>query len=216
MFQFLALCLLSYPTSKVMNCIIFFRLLKDLCDQGYTIDFESVSKMDGLLGSSNIFTQLSKLPLFNIFGSFFAGYTYQSQKDETMLALNMVGGLKEMTKEQKDSYSKDPSLLNAIAINYNSVRDEEIEKNKENELNEEEEKLCFYEEFDNKFNLDTKSDNDSNENDNLEENKEESETINDIQDLYNKYDIVFDPESKTYVNRKEDKPKIRSLNNNKR
>ena len=223
MFQILALCLLSVPTSKAMNYVIFFRLLKDLCDQGYTIDLDKVrSKMDDLLGSSELLTLCSKVPVLNIFGSFYAGYVYQRQKGETILTLNMIGGLKEMTKEQKEFYSKEPSILTALLINKASLKVdeekvEEIDKEKIEEVVKEtpvKNKPKTHvgltkvkpKKVINKKEIETTLEN---------FNPEEilgTKNINNAQELFDKFNIEFDSETNTYINKNEDKPKIRSLN----
>lgn len=223
MFQILALCLLSIPTSKAMNYVIFFRLLKDLCDQGYTIDFDKVrSKMDDLLGSSELLTLCSKVPVLNIFGSFYAGYVYQRQKGETILTLNMIGGLKEMTKEQKELYSKDPSISTAIMINYDSIKVEEekveemVEDKKEDLVKETPVKnkpkthvgltKVKPKKVINKKEIETTLDNFD---------PEEilgTKNINNAQELFDKFNIEYDSETHTYINKNEDKPKTRSLN----
>ena len=223
MIQILALCLLSIPTSKAMNFIIFFRLLKDLCDQGYIIDFDIVrSKLDDLLGSSELLTLCSKVPVLNIFGSFYAGYVYQRQKGETILTLNMIGGLKEMTKEQKELYSKDPSISTAIMINYDSIK---VEEEKVEEMVEDKKEDLVKE---------TPVKNKPKTHVGLTEvkpkkviNKKEIETtledfnpeeilgtknINNAQELFDKFNIEYDSETHTYINKNEDKPKTRSLN----
>ena len=178
--------------------------------------------MDDLLGSSELLTLCSKVPVLNIFGSFYAGYVYQRQKGETILTLNMIGGLKEMTKEQKELYSKDPSISTAIMINYDSIK---VDEEKEEEMVEKKLEEVVKEtpvknkpkthvglievkpkKVINKKEIETTLDNFD---------PEEilgTKNINNAQELFDKFNIEYVSETHTYINKNEDKPKTRSLN----
>jgi hypothetical protein len=127
-----------------------------------------------------------------------------------------------MTKEQKESYSKEPSILTAIVINRASVKVaeekvEEIDKEKSEEVvkgtpvKKKPKTHVGLKEVKPKKVINKKEIETTLENFNPEEILG-TKNINNAQELFDKFNIEYDSETHTYINKNEDKPKTRSLN----
>ena len=116
--------------SKVMNVITVSRILKDIYYSGYKINSTEMKKIK----VNNTNKIRNYIMFLNIFDSINMGIKYLNNQNEMINFLFVNNSLEEMTKEEKESFRKKPTIINAILISENTKKNEEIKIDKESEL----------------------------------------------------------------------------------
>ena len=135
--QLLLLALLSYPAAFVINFANVLKLMRDVANNGYAINFERYREMENQLKDTPEANKLllGKLPIINIFFEMKRTLFYNANRDEVLTALQVLDCLEPLTKEEIDEYNKNQSGFNAFKIMImKSVKEEQLkdlEKTKE-------------------------------------------------------------------------------------
>lgn len=125
------------------------RIFKDLADNGYKVNIDRLSQIQNMINNQKSKEILFSLiiPIYNIIGVFHRSIQYNEIRPMLLDQLNTLGTLEEMTKEEKDKYSKKKTALNAIIICINSnlseVKDDYNNKPTDNQQPKEEYKSIY-------------------------------------------------------------------------
>lgn len=187
MTQLIILMLLSYPASGVMNLVSSARIFKDLADLGYVIDVEKNRSLRQIEGSDNsLMAKFNSIPIMNMLSSITYGMNYLMNRDTVLTQLNNAGMLIEMSNAEKIYYSLKPNGLTAMILASMNKKDRDTLKKKENKntrLTDEEVSVLEDQIID------------------AIESDEKEVVITKPESLNDYYDIEFDNETKTYVNK---------------
>lgn len=109
--------ILSLITSLGMNIALYFKMSKDIADQGYKIDIEKTSEF---LKQFKELQQQNKiilfLPIVNIFAQYMALLKYVQNRYMVVDEFRVIGCLQQFTKEEEEAYNKKPTGLTAVAL----------------------------------------------------------------------------------------------------
>lgn len=109
-FWFMLIWLLSIGISFWMSYYIVGNLIKEFADNGYLIDTNKLPDT----GHGKIIICLLFIPIINIIFGFYLGIKY-SQNSQTVGAASTIFA-DPMTEEQKEKYSKDPTVKTALLL----------------------------------------------------------------------------------------------------
>jgi len=187
MTQLIILMLLSYPASGVMNLVSSVRIFKDLADLGYVIDVEKNRSLRQIEGSDNsLMAKFNSIPIMNMLSSIVYGMNYLMNRDTVLTQLNNAGMLIEMSDTEKNYYSHKPNGLTAMILASMNKKDRDAlkkEEKKNTRLTDEEVSVLENQIID------------------AIESDEKEVVITKPDSLNDYYDIEFDNDTKTYVNK---------------
>ena len=130
----LMICGSTYIMSFFMLFMLVGKLFKILADNGYRINMEKLKKHDDSRSSKLI--TLIYIPFINIIFSMILSLKTNQEMDTVFNALNVMGGIEELTEKQIEEYQKNPNMFNALILNVMSDKTlDEKEHKIENKTN---------------------------------------------------------------------------------
>jgi len=124
--NFLIMWLCTIILSLGMTAISSMKLIKDIANLGYKINMKEIDRLDRINFNSNNNILLSFLiPFYNIMFAMQVTLDYNNDKSTPINALNVIGLLDEMNKEELEEYSKNPTLLNALYVSVISNKEQD-------------------------------------------------------------------------------------------
>lgn len=198
--QLITLMILSYPASFAISFANELKIMRDIADNGYSLDLGRYSElMENLKGTpSTAFMEYRKIPIINMLDAVRQTFEYNAKSGEALLSFKVLDCLEPLTKEEQEEYNKNQSGLNAIiimikkSIKKDNLKDFEVIKEK---LKDKADINMDYDFKTNTVNLDIKD---------KETGKDYCETH---PDFYEKLQEISNSHKPT----KPDKPKTRSL-----
>ena len=137
--QLITLMILSYPASFAIRFINESKIMRDIADNGYSLDFARYSElMENLKGTpATASMEYRKIPIINILDAIKQTFEYNAKSGEALLSFKVLDCLEPLTKEEQDEYNKNQSGLNAFLI----MLKKSIKKDKLKEFEDLKEKL---------------------------------------------------------------------------
>ena len=154
---FILFWLATIGVSYAMEYSLGMKIYKDYADRGYIFNPKKNTEV-----SNTIYGEEKKnnnliilIPFFNILNQINRLSTYNRTLEDSMYELAALGCIKEMTKEEKEEYEKNPTSNNAIKISKKS-EENRILRDRINELvihHENEDSVLRYNFDDDKINI---------------------------------------------------------------
>lgn len=106
--------------SMGVNISVALKMIKDIADAGYKLDYKRLSELGDLNPNNGKILRLATLiPMLNIMYSMNLIIQYNNQRDFMLTQLRVMDTLEKMSKEEQEEYEKNPTFLNAILISAN-------------------------------------------------------------------------------------------------
>lgn len=107
-----------------------FKIFKDFADAGYKFNTDKLKDIQtNIIPNATSNSRLSMyIPFYNLFTVMKRKIMYEQNKDMIFEQYEKLGVLEEMTDEEKENYSQNPSGWNAILIAAQNTQTKEIKK----------------------------------------------------------------------------------------